>query len=184
VELDTLPPGARLVGFAPQPDWRCNQGIGTRFVDCVYPFITLQPGQAVQLTIDVLLPVGLVGPVQNCIENVFLPSNDPLDPAVILALERVLNAFGYPVGPIDGILDIATQNAIATLQADSGLPVTGVPDAAIIESLFPNGVGGDINPANDRDCHIVDITPLPPPPPAAQPDIEVRKLQRTAEPAK
>lgn len=182
MELDTLPPGARLIGYAPQPEWRCNQGVGTRFVDCYHDFVTLLPGQLVPLIVDVLLPVGLVGRVENCIEDTFLLSNDPLDPAVILAIERALNGFGYPVGPIDGVLDIATQNAIAILQADSGLPVTGVPDAVIIESLFPGGIrGGDINLANDRDCHIVDITPLPPPPPAAPPDIEARKLQRTTE---
>jgi uncharacterized repeat protein (TIGR01451 family) len=181
MELDTLPPGATLIGFAPQPEWRCNQALGTRFIDCYHDFVALQPGEAVQLTIDLLLPVGLVGLVQNCVEDTFLPSNDPLDPAVILAIERVLNAFGYPVGPIDGILDINTQNAIAMLQADSGLPVTGIPDQTIIQSLFPAGVGGDRNPANDRACHTVDIVPLPPPPPAAQPDIEVRKSQRTAE---
>ena len=123
MELDTLPPGATLVGYAPQPEWQCNQALGSPFVDCYHDFITLHPGQAVQLTIDVLLPVGLAGVVENCIEDTFLPSNDPLDPAVILAIERVLNACGYHVGPIDGVLDIVTQNAIAMLQADSGLPV-------------------------------------------------------------
>ncbi len=180
-ELDTLPPGATLVNYGPQPEWMCNQQLGTDFVDCYHEFITLAPGESVQLTIDVLLPVGLVGPVENCIEDTFLPSDDPNDPAVILAIERVLNSFGYPVGPIDGVLDINTQNAIGMLQADSGLPVTGIPDAVIIESLFPAGIGGDGDPANDRDCAIVDVLPAPPPPPDALPDIEVRKLQRTAE---
>ncbi|MBZ0228729.1 MAG: peptidoglycan-binding protein, partial [Bauldia sp.] len=179
-EVDTLPPGAILWDYGPQPEWTCNQVVGTDEVDCSHDWITLAPGQAVQLTIDVLLPFGVFGLVENCIEDTFLPSRDPNDPAVILAIERQLNAWGYPVGPIDGVLDIVTMNSIAILQGDNGLPVTGVPDDILVDLMFPEGTV-DINPANDRDCHTVDVLPLPPPDPA-QPvlaDIQARKIQQT-----
>jgi hypothetical protein len=181
-ELDTLPPGATLINYQPQPEWVCTQAAGTDLVDCMHDWITLNPGDSVTLTVDVQLAVGVTGPVDNCIEDVWLPSWDPNDPAVILVIEQALNGLGYAVGPIDGVLDAVTINAIRTFQADNGLPVTGVPDEAVIGLLFGGtaGLGGDANPANDRSCHTVNVTPLPPPPPAPVPDIQVRKIQRSA----
>ena len=66
-----------------------------------------------------------------------------------------MNALGYPVGPIDGVLDAVTANAIRTFQRDAGLPITGAPDQALIGLLFGGtaGQGGDANPANDSDSH-------------------------------
>lgn len=182
-ELDTLPPGAILFDYRPQPEWVCTQAAGSNLVNCMHDWVTLNPGDSVSLVIDVQLPFGVTGPVDNCIEDVWLPSWDPNDPAVILVIEQALNGLGYAVGPIDGILDVVTINAIRTFQADNGLPVTGVPDAAVIGLLFGGsaGLGGDGDPTNDRSCHTVNVTPLPPPPPAPVPDIQVRKIQRTAQ---
>ena len=195
-ELDTLPPGAILWDYRPQLDWLCTQAAGTDNVNCTSTWVTLNPGDAVTLTIDVLLPQGVFGPVENCVQDVWLPSRDPNDPAVILALEQALNSFGYPVGPIDGVLDVVTMNSIMVLQADNGLPVTGVPDQVLIDQLFGGSAGltGDANPANDMSCHTVNVVPPPAqpaaqppaqppaaPPAGAPPDIQIRK-ERTGDP--
>lgn len=187
-ELDTLPPGALLWAYNPQPDWLCTQAAGTDNVNCMHTWVTLNPGDAVTLIIDVLLPPGVFGPVENCVQDVWLPSRDPNDPAVILAIEQALNSFGYPVGPIDGVLDAVTMNSIMVLQADNGLPVTGVPDQVLIDQLFGGSAGltSDANPTNDMSCHTVDVVPPPAqpiaqppvaPPPGAAPDIEIIKEQ-------
>lgn len=193
-ELDTLPPGALLWDYRPQPDWLCAQVAGTDNVNCLHTWVTLNPGDSVTLEVAVLLPAGVFGPVENCVQDVWLPSRDPNDPAVILALEQALNSFGYPVGPIDGVLDVVTMNGIMVLQADNGLPVTGVPDQVLIDQLFGGSAGlpGDANPANDMSCHTVIVVPqpaqpaapppaqppaAPPPAPGAPPDIQVRKEQ-------
>lgn len=183
-EIDTLPPGAILWDYRPQPDWLCTQASGSDIVNCVHDWVTLNPGDLVSLEIDVLLPFGVTGLVDNCIQDVWLPSWDPNDPGVILAIEQALNAFGYPVGPIDGVLDVVTMNSIRVLQFDNGLPVTGIPDQALIDLLFGGSAGlfGDGNPANDMDCHTVEVIPAPPPvAPVAAPDLQVRKIQRTAQ---
>ena len=84
------------------------------------------------------------------------------------------------VGPIDGVLDAVTMNAIASLQVDNGLPVTGFPDDALIDLLFP-AASIDANPANDFACAIVDVLPAPLPPPPLVADLQARKIQQTAE---
>ena len=159
--FDTLPPGALLVNFNP-PDWMCTQAGGA--VNCTSAWVVLNPGDVLTLTIDVLIPFGIAGPVDNCVQIAWLPGRDPLDPAVILAIEQALNAAGYPVGIIDGVLDVVTQNAIRQFQADVGLPITGFPDQAVIDLLFGGSAGmpGDGNPANDLSCATVNIPALPP----------------------
>ncbi len=195
-ENDTLPPGAVLWDYAPQPDWVCNQPLGTDQVFCTYAWVTLLPGQSVTLTMDVLLPFGLAGQVvENCVADVWIYSNDPNDPDVILAIEQALFALGYATGPVDGILDVVTIAAITQYQIDNGLPVTGAIDDVLIASLFPGSAGapGDLNPDNDWDCHEVTIVPAPvgpvviAPPPGGglgggqEPDLEVTKDQLTAQ---
>ena len=192
-ELDTLPPGATLFDYRPQPDWLCNQVGGE--VICNFGWATLAPGDSVTLTMDVFIPAGTAGQIlENCVDDIWLPSGDPNDPAVIQAIEQALAGYGYVVGPIDGVLDIVTMNAISILQADNGLPVTGIPDQALVALLFPGtaALQGDNNPANDGDCHQVEILPAPPPPappvppppaPVAPPapDLQVQKLQTTGQ---
>ena len=191
---DTLPPGATLWNFNP-PDWMCTQGGGA--VNCTSGWVTLNPGDAMTLTIDVLMPAGAAGPVDNCIQTNWLPGRDPNDPAVMLAIEQALNAGGNQVGAIDGVLDVVTQNGIRQLQANNGLPVTGVPDPdlgqraigrmdggglpvtgvpdqAVIDLLFGGNAAmpGDGNPGNDLSCATVNVLPAPPPlapPPADGP---------------
>ena len=189
-ELDTLPPGGILLDYRPQPDWLCNQVGGTQNVTCNYNWTTLDAGQSVTLQTDIFMPAGTAGQiVQNCVDDIWLASSDPNDPSVIQSIEQALAGYGYVVGPIDGILDIVTMNAISQFQSANGLPQTGLPDQTLIGLLFPGNAGmpGDSNPANDGDCHQVEIVPPPvvvPPPTAtapAAPDIEVRKVQTTGQ---
>lgn len=169
---DTLPPGANLVAFNPA-DWMCAQAGG--IVNCTSAWVALNPGDVLVLTLGVAMPFGAAGPLDNCIAAAWLPGRDPDDPAVILALEQALNAAGNQVGVIDGVLDIVTQAGIRQLQANAGLPVTGVPDQAVIDLLFGGnaGMAADGNPGNDVSCATVTVPPPPalPPPPLAPPPV-------------
>jgi peptidoglycan hydrolase-like protein with peptidoglycan-binding domain len=51
------------------------------------------------------------------------------------ALQMQLNQAGYYQGPIDGIYGPATVDAVAKLQTDAGLPVTGFMDKATTKAL-------------------------------------------------
>ena len=132
--------------------------------------------------------------VENCIYDIWLPSTDVNNPATILVIEQALAALGYPVGPIDGVLDVATMAAIAQWQADNGFPPDGLPNADQMFSglLFPDSSAlpsRNYNPDNDWDCHQVLITPAPVPrsiPPwclssrwrgQLPPDLEIKKDQ-------
>ncbi|HUT49150.1 MAG TPA: peptidoglycan-binding protein [Alphaproteobacteria bacterium] len=177
-EVDTLPPGAILWDYAPQPDWICNQA--GQAVFCTNLWVTLAPGDFVTLTIDVLLPFGIAGQViENCIADIWLPSTDVDDPAVIWAIEQALAALGYVVGPIDGVLDIVTMNAIAQFQFDNGLPVTWLPDQALLDLLFGGTAAamGDADPDNDWSCAQVPIVAPAAPIQGDEPDLAVRKQQ-------
>jgi hypothetical protein len=53
----------------------------------------------------------------------------------VSALQTDLTEGGYYTGAIDGIYGPETMDAVRQLQADSGLPVTGLPDPATQEAL-------------------------------------------------
>ncbi len=164
LEHDDLPPGSTLVDYGPQPDWLCAQaGDG---VDCEHADVTLAAGDQVTLTLDVQLPPGLVGDVENCIFDVWQPEGPNDDPDVIRTIEERLNALGFAPGPIDGILDPQTQTAITDFQNANGLVATGDVTDELREALFPGmaGLPGDGNPDNDSDCHVVNVIPQQPPP--------------------
>jgi len=165
-EHDTLPPGSTLVDYGPQPDWLCTQaGDG---VDCEHAPVVLNPGDAVTLTLNVLLPPGMVGQVENCIFDVWHPEGENDDPVVIEAVEQRLNALGFNPGPIDGVLDPQTVTAITDYQNANGLDPTGTVTDELRDALFPDmaGLSGDADPTNDSDCHSVEVIPHGPPPPA------------------
>jgi len=58
-----------------------------------------------------------------------------LTEAVILLVEYQLSDLGYDPGPIDGTLDVKTQQALRDFQKANKLPVTGVLDAQTAEKL-------------------------------------------------
>jgi branched-chain amino acid transport system substrate-binding protein len=53
----------------------------------------------------------------------------------VTRLQQVLTALGYYTGPIDGIYNDEVTAAVAALQADLGVPVTGVYDTATDQAL-------------------------------------------------
>lgn len=53
----------------------------------------------------------------------------------IKEVQRRLNERGYAAGPVDGAFGRSTRRAIAAFQRDSGLPVTGFPDASLLGAL-------------------------------------------------
>lgn len=162
-EHDTLPPGATLANYGPQPDWICTQAGDS--VDCEHATVNLVAGDSVTLTLDVMLPPGLLGEVENCVFDVWQPSGPNDDALVIEAIEQRLNALGFNPGPIDGVLDAQTQAAITDYQNANGLDPTGDVTDELRESLFPGmaGLPGDADPTNDSDCHVVQVVPPPPP---------------------
>ncbi|MEZ5851643.1 MAG: peptidoglycan-binding protein [Hyphomicrobiaceae bacterium] len=168
-ETDTMPPGATLANFAPQPEWACTQAGDS--VNCAHDTVTLAPGQFVTLTMDIVLPPGMVGTVENCVEDVWAPLGPDDSADVILAIERRLSALGYDPGPVDGVLDAQTTAAITAYQTDFGLDVDGAITDTLRDALFPEdaGLSGDANPLNDRACHSVDVLPPPLPPPPLPP---------------
>lgn len=69
--------------------------------------------------------------------SVYDPGNpDPgLSGEQMLALQRALDAKGYDVGGIDGILGAGTRSAVRDLQTRLGLPADGWPTAALLNML-------------------------------------------------
>jgi uncharacterized repeat protein (TIGR01451 family) len=159
-ENDTLPPGSTLVNYGPQPDWLCVQAGNT--VNCDHGPVVLNPTESVTLTMDVLLPPGMLGDVENCIADVWHPEGPNDDPAVIEAVEQRLSALGFLPGPIDGVLDAVTQAAITNYQNANGMVPTGTVTDELRDALFPDmaGLPGDADPTNDSDCHVVTVLPV------------------------
>jgi peptidoglycan hydrolase-like protein with peptidoglycan-binding domain len=54
---------------------------------------------------------------------------------VVAGVQAQLQKDGYYNGPVNGILDPATQSAIAYYQRDHNLAITSVVDAATVQSL-------------------------------------------------
>ncbi len=55
--------------------------------------------------------------------------------ALIADIERELSRHGYPVGPVDGTLDMQSRTAILNYQADAHLPETGEPSPALLAHI-------------------------------------------------
>jgi peptidoglycan hydrolase-like protein with peptidoglycan-binding domain len=56
-------------------------------------------------------------------------------PYSVSDIQQKLSDLGYDAGPVDGVIGPKTRGAIRAYQTDAGLPVTGEPDAAFLESL-------------------------------------------------
>jgi len=55
--------------------------------------------------------------------------------ADVLNAKKILKALGYETGPLDNVLDAATQNGIKAYQKDKGLKVTGILDGNTRKAL-------------------------------------------------
>jgi peptidoglycan hydrolase-like protein with peptidoglycan-binding domain len=57
-----------------------------------------------------------------------------------LNIEDELQRHGYAVGPVDGVIDQRSRNAIRAYQADAGLPITGRANEALLAQLQASDV--------------------------------------------
>ncbi len=78
--------------------------------------------------------------------------------ASVTELQQLLTELGYYTGPIDGIYSQAVSDAVRAMQADLGVPQTGIIDAATLRAVFQAGLNtGQTTPPT--------TTTSPPPPP-------------------
>jgi len=70
-------------------------------------------------------------------------STEIATPYSVTDVQQALNALGYEAGPVDGLIGSKTRGAIRAYQTDAGLPVTGEPDTAFLESLKSHLVDDD-----------------------------------------
>lgn len=116
-----------------------------------------------------LTPDGVVGAeVYAALDNNSTPGTNPPpissngltigdDNPQVLALQRQLNAAGFPV-PETGYFGTQTRDAVLRFQQSQGLPATGIADAQTISNL--NAVaGGGVAPSGRRRYTVVIPTP-------------------------
>ena len=72
-------------------------------------------------------------------------STEMAAPYSVSDIQQKLNDLGYDAGPVDGLIGRKTRGAIRAYQNDAGLPVTGEPDAAFLESLNAHSVASIIS---------------------------------------
>jgi branched-chain amino acid transport system substrate-binding protein len=58
----------------------------------------------------------------------------------VTGLQQLLTDLGFYTGPIDGVWSDAVTAAMRALQAELGVPQTGVPDAATLQAAFDRGI--------------------------------------------
>jgi peptidoglycan hydrolase-like protein with peptidoglycan-binding domain len=67
-------------------------------------------------------------------------NSDNADAQAALNIEDQLQRHGYLVGPVDGVIDTRTRQAIRAYQADVGLSVTGEADDRLLAHLQASDV--------------------------------------------
>jgi uncharacterized surface protein with fasciclin (FAS1) repeats len=80
--------------------------------------------------------------------------------AATVSVQQELTRLGYYTGPIDGIYSRAVVDAVKALQADLGIPQTGILDAVTVKAVYQKGVAAGTPPPT---------TTSPPPTPVATP---------------
>jgi Putative peptidoglycan binding domain len=58
-----------------------------------------------------------------------------LTPQELTEVESLLDQLGFPPGPIDGVIDEESRNAIRDFQVTAGLEVNGEPGFALLDEL-------------------------------------------------
>ncbi len=149
--------GITLVGAAPAP-WTCGQAVDR--IGCNHPTLLLRPGHSTILPLTLNYAANATG-WRNCAAITWLGSGTA-DAQSLRAVQIELAGLGYYGGPINGVADNDTQNAIRALQKDLGLPQTGEVSPELLEWMFGAGanMAADGNAGNDRNC--VDIPPQQP----------------------
>jgi membrane-bound lytic murein transglycosylase B len=64
--------------------------------------------------------------------------NRPLTRNQAMAIQRLLNRFGYDAGKVDGVPGARTKAAVRDYQSSVGLPVDGYPSVSLLEHLQRN----------------------------------------------
>ena len=67
------------------------------------------------------------------------------------SIQRALTDLGFYTGPIDGRMSAETVAAMRALQADLGVPQTGVIDAATLKAIYDRGIASVPVPGADHD---------------------------------
>jgi hypothetical protein len=75
------------------------------------------------------------GPARHVDPNPPAPAKPPAPSAAVSTLQRELGQLNYYEGPISGIMNSQTTQAITYLQRDAGLPQTGTMNAATEQAL-------------------------------------------------
>ncbi len=154
----------QALGFvAAGAPWECAV-IGGETM-CYHPQLTLKPGQSLPLVLD--MAIGAAFPYTNLTNcaAVDWPLSDADNPAnVVRAVQHTLTLFGYDPGPIDGAMGPKTSAAIAEMQSNLGMDVTGVIDADLLNVLYAGNAywPGDANAGNDEACDSTEIIGTPP----------------------
>jgi peptidoglycan hydrolase-like protein with peptidoglycan-binding domain len=55
--------------------------------------------------------------------------------AELTEAEALLDQLGFPPGPVDGVIDEESRNAISDFQVTAGLDVDGKPSFALLDEL-------------------------------------------------
>ena len=148
------------VTFAETPPWSCHNGDG--YAICRHEPVTLEPGQSVHAalagTID---PANTDAEFTNCAAISWPLATENEFQTNFLA-EKALADLGdprYPTGPVDGIIDPVTRDSILAYQTDNSLDPIGTVTPELMRKLYPGSESraGDVNPANDTDCHTVQL---------------------------
>jgi hypothetical protein len=84
-------------------------------------------GGAVLLALAILIAVG--------IWHFFGRSASALTAAELTEIETLLDELGFPPGPVDGMIDEGSRNAIRDFQVTTGLEVDGMPSLALLDEL-------------------------------------------------
>lgn len=131
------------------PNWTCNPAGGQ--LACRHRNASLAPGERSRFTVDAYVPPSIRRPRLRVCAEVDWRRAGAMK-ARNRVVQQILNAEGYDVGRPDGIVGPATRSAIARLQADEGLPVTGELDRFFLRELLDGWGIGDARARNDRMC--------------------------------
>jgi len=74
-------------------------------------------------------------PAHHAVPNPPAPPKPPAPSAAVSTLQRELGQLNYYEGPVTGIMNSQTTQAITYLQRDAGLPQTGTMNAATEQAL-------------------------------------------------
>ena len=165
------------------PGWTCAAEGVSAPVFCHHDPVALASGQSTFLVLTFQMFHAFPGPPAWNVEHdncAFIVWPNSLDGELhVQTVQAELKLLGYYAGPVNGIVDPATQAAIDAYRADHGLPPDGI-DAALDAALFPGSqaMTGDADSENDISCAIY-ILPgsdgMEPPPPATAFDLAVGK---------